>query len=394
MKPLICPQCGGKITSYLPLQDFATCGYYETKIVNEQQKPVARNEFSALPGQTFNLNSTVIAAFILGACVVFGAIILTAILNVKKEPSMPTITAYTPQSYSIPTPLPSPSPTPDPNLLEFGGKGTGDGLFQDADKIAVDKQGRIYVADETLRVQQFNEKGEFLKVWQIPAETKFYKRARSIRKIGIDSQDRLYVLVVGFVLVYENSSSDIQKIIHFEPNPIQDFAFRSDGDRLFLINNGETEYLMQINEAGKSSRRVNSFHSNAADASMSPFATGLAAIRMAVDGAGNVYSIYALGDIGSYQLSYNEEDFRIFRFTPEGKYVDKFAQTMNSCCIALDNQSRIYVSDNKLIIMFNRNGEQVFNFYADGNVDSFALDKDNNIYILNDDKVIKRPAIQ
>lgn len=108
-------------------------------------------------------------------------------------------------------------------MLEFGGKGTGDGLFQDADKIAVDRQGRIYVADKTLRIQQFNENGAFLKVWQIPTETKFYKRARSIRKIGIDHQDRLYVLVAGLVLVYENSSNELQKVIHFEPNPIQDF---------------------------------------------------------------------------------------------------------------------------------------------------------------------------
>ncbi|MDQ3372567.1 MAG: hypothetical protein M3521_01585 [Acidobacteriota bacterium] len=198
----------------------------------------------------------------------------------------------------------------------------------------------------------------------------------------------------GLILVYENASSKFSKIIHFEPNPIQDFAFRSDGDRLFLINNGEIEYFVQVDETGKSPRRVNSFHTNAADASMSPSATGLAAIRLAVDGAGNIYSIYALGDIGSYQLSYNEEDFRIFRFTPEGKYVNKFAQTMNSCCIALDNQSRIYVSDNKLIRVFSGNGEQVSNFYGDGNIDSFALDKENNIYILNDDKVIKRPAIQ
>ena len=394
MKPLICPQCGGKITGYLPLQDFATCGYCGTKIVIEQQKAASKNKPYDQPTQTFNLSSNVIAAFVVGACVVFGAMFLTAMLTGKKESPLPTLATYTPQSYSTPTPLPASTATPNPNLLEFGGKGTGDGLFQDADKIAVDRQGRIYVSDETLRVQQFNEKGEFLKVWQIPSETQFYKRARSIRKIGIDNQGRLYVLVGGLVLVYEDSSSKFSKIIHFAPNSIQDFAFRSDGDRLFLVNNGEIEYFVQVDDTGKSPRRVNSFHTNAADASMSPSDVGLASIRFAVDGAGSIYSIYALGDVGSYQLSYNQEDFRIFRFTPEGKYVDKFAQTMNSCCIVVDNQSRIYVSDKTLIIVFNKNGEQVSNFYADGNVDSFALDKENNVYILNKDKVIKRPAIQ
>lgn len=394
MKPLICPQCGGKITSYLPLQNFATCGYCATKIVLEQPTPTSQNKSVNQPTQTFSLSSSTLAAFIVVGCVIISTIFLIAMLAGKKEPQQPILSTYNSRSYSTPTPRPSPTPTPNPNLLEFGGKGTGDGLFQNANKIAVDKQGRIYVADQTMRVQQFDEKGEFLKVWQIPTETQYYKRARSIRKIGIDNQDRLYVLLAGLILVYENSSSKLQKIIHFEPNPIQDFTFRSDGDRLFLINNGEIEYFVQVDETGKSPRRVNSFHSNAADASMSPSSTGLAAIRFAVDGAGSIYSIYALGDIGSYQLSYNEEDFRIFWFTPEGKYVDKFAQTMNSCCIVLDNQSRIYVSDNKLIIVFSKNGEQVSNFYADGNIDSFALDQENNIYILNDDKVIKRPAIQ
>jgi sugar lactone lactonase YvrE len=393
MKSLICPQCGGKLTDYSPLQNFATCGYCATKIVIEQQKPASQTIPVNQPVKTFSLSFNILVSLIVGGCVVVGAIFLIAILADKKE-SKPTLPVYNPPPFAAPTPRVSPTPTPNPNLLEFGGKGTGDGLFQDANKIAVDKQGRIYVADETLRVQQFNEKGEFLKVWQIPTETQYYKRARSIRKIGINNNDQLYVLVGGLILVYENASSKFSKIIHFEPNPIQDFAFRSDGDRLFLINNGEIEYFVQVDETGKSPRRVNSFHTNAANASMSPSATGLAAIRLAVDGAGNIYSIYALGDIGSYQLSYNEEDFRIFRFTPEGKYVNKFAQTMNSCGIALDNQSRIYVSDNKLIRVFSGNGEQVSNFYGDGNIDSFALDKENNIYILNDDKVIIRPAIQ
>jgi hypothetical protein len=211
----------------------------------------------------------------------------------------------------------------------------------------------------------------------------------------VDAKDRLFVLIdYGVVLVYENETSEPQKIIHFSPNPIQDFAFRADGGRVFLVNGGESEYIVQVTDAGKTVRRVDAFHSNAADASMSPYAVGLAAIRLAVDGAGNIFSIYALGDLGSYQLSYNSEDFQIFRFTPEGKYVNKFVRTMNSVGIAVDNQSRVYISDDDSIIVYNAAGEAVGTILGLRGIAAFALDKENFVYVLINDRVIKRPAIK
>jgi hypothetical protein len=233
-----------------------------------------------------------------------------------------------------------------------------------------------------------------LKLWQIPSETGYYKRARSIEKIAVDDNDRLYVLMVGLVLVYENSSSEMSKIINFAPDSILDFAFRSDGAKLYLTSDGETESLYHITGKGKTVRRIIGFHTEAADAAMSPRGIGLAAIRLAVDGAGNIFSVYALGDLGSYQLSYNEEDFMIFRFTPEGKYVNKFVRTMNSCGIAVDNQSRVYISDNDSIKIYSNTGEQVSTVSNLPRADAFALDRQNNIYILSDDKVIKRAAVQ
>ena len=394
MKPLICPQCGGKITEYSQWQQFATCDYCQTKFVIEKQKPVeaAAPVYQSLG--TSNPNSNIIIGGIVGIClVIFGIFFFTITAN-KKEPEAVYTRTYSTPMYPTVSPRLSPAPTPNPNLLEFGGKGTGNGLFKDADSIAVDSKGRIYVADRTLRVQQFDEKGEFLKLWQIPSETSYYKRARYIEKIAVDDKDRLYVLLGGLVLIYENEGSEPLKLVHFAPNPIQDFAFRSDGGKLYLINDGSEEYLVHVNEAGKTVRRINGFHSRAADAAMSPYETGLAAIRLTVDGAGNIYSVYALGDLGSYQLSYNPEDFMIFRFSPEGKYVDKFVETMNSCGIEVDNQSRIYISENKSISIYSNNGESLASIDNLYGVDAFALDKQNNVYVLNDDRVVKRAAVQ
>jgi hypothetical protein len=174
MKPLICPQCGGKITEYAPWQNFAVCGYCETKFVVEREKPAATAQLVYEPLKTSSLSPNVFVGIVAAACLVIGGIFLIAILTNRKD-AKPDYPVYNPPRYSTPAPAFSPAPTP--NLLEFGGKGTGNGLFQEAGAIAVDSKGRIYVADNSLHVQQFDEKGIFLKLWQIPSQTKHYRRA-------------------------------------------------------------------------------------------------------------------------------------------------------------------------------------------------------------------------
>jgi sugar lactone lactonase YvrE len=395
MKPLICPQCGGKITDYNRQQKILFCPYCSTRFITEAETPPPVNfapsyETPENPDLARNLMVGVVVAI----GVIFGFGILFSLVKPKPRTNPPTYPVYvttTPQK----TVSSSPAPTPNPNLLEFGGKGTGNGLFQNADAIAVDGKGRIYVADDSLRVQQFNEKGEFLKLWQIPSQTKHYKRARTIQKIAVDDKERLYVLVGGVVQMWEQNTTDLPEVtFHAAPDFMVDFALRSDGGLLMVSVNDNIETLIFMNRSEKVTRRIEGFHTETADAALSPRETGLAAIRLAADGAGNIFSVYAFGDLGSYQLSYDTEDLVIFRFTPEGKYVNKFVQTMNSCGIALDNQSRIYISDEDQLKIYTNSGESLATVNDLGRMDAFALDRDNNIYVLSDDRVIKRPAIQ
>jgi sugar lactone lactonase YvrE/DNA-directed RNA polymerase subunit RPC12/RpoP len=396
MKPLICPQCGGKITDYDQWQKFATCQYCSTRFLIEQEKqpqlpPPVHFEPSYNSSEKLDNGQNLVFGIVAVVGLIFGAVIFLSVVITKSRPTPPTYPVY---STTTPPKIASPTPTPNLNLLEFGGKGTGNGLFQDADAIAVDKQGKIYVADDSLRVQQFNEKGEFLKVWQIPSQTIHYKRARTIQKIAVDDKNRLYVLVGGTILVYEQDASEPSNTFHAAPDFMVDFALRSDGTMLIVSSNDEIETLIFVNKAGKVTRRINGFHTETADAVLSPRETGLAAIRLGVDGAGNIYSVYAFGDLGSYELNYDSEDLMIFRFSPEAKYVNKFVQTMNSCGIEIDNQSRIYISDENSINIYTNNGELVSNVPDLGAIDAFALDTQNNIYVLADDKVIKRPAVK
>ena len=394
MKPLICPQCGGNITEYSQWQKVMNCGYCGTRFISAEENAAPEIRFEPARGATENFNQNALIGAVVAICAVFGGIIFLTFAKSKPRSTPPTYPVYKATPVS-PQRTPVPESTPDPNLLRFGGTGTGNGLFQDATAIAVDGKGRIYVADDHLRVQQFNEKGEFLNVWQIPSSGKYYKKARTIQKIAIDDKDRLFVLVGGVLQMWEQRTIELPEMTYqAAPDYIVDFALRADGGILLAYTDNNLETLAFMNRNGKITRRLEGFHTDTADAVLSPRETGLAAIRLATDGAGNIFSVYAFGDLGSYELSYNTEDLVIFRFTPDGKYVDRFVQTMNSCGIAVDNQSRVYISDEDQLKIYTASGDPVATVPDLGDIDAFALDKENNIYVVSKNQVVKRAAVR
>lgn len=396
MRPLICPQCGGQIKHYLPGQTFATCGYCATRfLIEDEMRSAQAADLSPPAGR--ELSPAAIAGIVAALLLVIGAVVLVAMMvsvNSKKTVAPVAVkpAAATPSLRA--TPLPSRSPE-DPNLLSFGGKGTGNGLFDGANSIDVDRSGRIYVSDDTLRVQQFDDKGQFLKVIRVPAKGANYDRARTINKIAVGSDGKLYVAVAGVVQVYNEDSTEPARTIQVAPDYIQDFALRSDGGVLLIVDNDQIETLIILNKAGKVLRRISGFHTDALEAAVSPQETAIEAIRVAVDGAGNIFSIYAFGDLGSYQISSNTEDFMIARFTPEVKYVNKFVQTMDSCGIEVDDQSRIYISNGRdTLQVYSNKGEAVNSISGLTSLNAFALDSKNDVYAVLDDVVVKRAGIK
>ena len=394
MEPLICPQCGGQITDYSPGQAFATCGYCGTRFLIENQirqaPAYAYDPQTEPPRQLSEISPQAIAGIVTVGT--FALLLIAVFSGLRKhDERSPTFGSY---NVNKATSTPKATTAPDPNLLSFGGKGTGNGLFQDANSIAVDKLGRIYVSDDSLRVQQFDDKGQYLKTIQVPSKGANYNKARTIDKIAVDADNKLYVAVGGVVLVYGEQSTEPIRTLQVAPDYIQDFALRSDGGLLMISDNDKIETLLFVNKAGKITKRIEGFHTDAADAAVSPKGTALAAIRLAVDGAGNIFSVYAFGDLGNYSLDYNREDLVILRYSPEGKFVNKFAQSMLSCGIAVDNKSRIYVSNGTGMEIYSKNGERMSGIDGLEDIRAFALDKDNNTYFLQKDIVIKRAAIQ
>ena len=201
MEPLICPQCGGQITDYSLGQAFATCGYCGTRFLIEKQKqqtPSYTYDPQPEQRQLPQISPQAIAGIV---TVGTFALLLIAVFSglSRHDERSPMSGAYNVNKTS---PASKPITPPDPNLLSFGGKGTGNGLFQDANSIAVDKLGKIYVSDDSMRVQQFDDKGRYLKTIQVPSKGANYNKARTIDKIAVDSDNKLYVGVGGVVIVY------------------------------------------------------------------------------------------------------------------------------------------------------------------------------------------------
>lgn len=395
MEALICPQCGGQITEYSTAKSIATCKYCSTKFLinsartgdSEISEPVYPVTEASFDPKVFTWIAVIIVFFVVGSIAI--AVMSRGSKSYQNEPRVVKTAPSTPRPGAYPTP----SPTPDPNLLKFGGKGTENGLFKGSNSIAVDAKGRIYVADDSLRVQQFDEKGNFLSVIQVPEKTSLYKKTRTIDKIAVDRENRLFIAVGGVIQVYKDGASTVSNTIHVAPDYVQDFALRSDGSLLMIADNDRLETLIYVNKAGKITRRVNGFHTNAAEADPSPQETAIELIRMTTDNKDNIYSIYAFDDGGTFTLSYDDEDMNILQFKPDATFVGKIAKSLNSCGIAVDSKGRIYVSDGGLLDVYSNTGEQVRVITGLGNITSFALGSDDSVYVLSDDTVIKRPAI-
>lgn len=435
MKVIACPQCGGLIRKFRENQTFIDCEYCDSKILVPRDKnlifDIGEKEYEAnrapknrkpnenilkkgnkevwrspfandfgypvddkLPFQkysgSFSDNKFLIALISVAAFSAF--IIFVLFLTGKNNNSRKTI-LQTPTPYKIPTPpVKIPSSTPaieDRVLLEFGGKGTGAGLFEDASEIAVDRAGNIYVSDDTKRVQRFDANGAFLNLWNVKGT-----KNETIDKLAADAEGNVYVLIGGEIVVYNGETGEQKHVLSIK-RFIYDFILRDDGGMMLVAENKNGEEIIQTDKGRRLTRRWSAIHSRAAETRID-----VNAIRLAVDGTGDFFAVCALDDVfGSY--SYDEEDLMTFRFNPEGKFVNKFAPDLMPKAIAVDNQSRIYILGGRAandpgIHIFSNTGNKlnIVRFDRFSWVNGMALDAQNNIYLVSGEKVRKLRAVE
>jgi hypothetical protein len=323
------------------------------------------------------------------ALIIVGTVFFVFLMFTLKPRRDPKPAAYQPQSPpTVPTP-PRAGRIPNEYVLTFGGEGTGQGLFKDAQEVAVDGAGNIYVSDDTLRIQKFDSQGKFLSLWTIPSSTQYFSKVRGgPDRLLADHEGRVYVVIGGVVLKFDGANGEWLGAAH-GTDYIYDAALEADGGMAIVSGKDEDDELVMLDSKGKATKRVHQFISSQLDKQIP-----VEAVKIAVDGVGNVFGIYALGSLNG-MFSYDYEDLAIFRFTADGRYVNRFGgggkepgQFDSPNAIAVDSKSNVYVCDlTKGIHVFTSDGRYLKTigtpFWAQG----MAFDAAGDLLIVGDNKV-------
>ena len=387
LEPLICPQCGGQITDYPPGATFAICSYCSTKfhVDDNKQRPIAVpspvTPVVDIPDES-DPTQTVVKIF--GGVIV--AILVVGIISGLAGKKRNTGAVYNTSTTAASTPAAAPvSPANVRDLIQ--------GQFGDARSIAVDKLGKVYLSDN-LRVQQFDDAGQFVKLLRVPGKGRNYEGADSIDKIEVADDGKLYVAVGGVILVYAENWATAPRVVQVAPDYIEDFALKPDGSMVAVSYGDNIETLLFINKQGGVTRHIEGFHTDGLKATVSPVENAIESVRLAVDSGGNIFSIYALGSHGSFMVKFKDEDLSIARFTPDGKFVKAFSPTRDAYALLIDAKDRLYVSNRDSITVYDRDGNTLGAPIVSKKLDAFTVDKAGEIYAVVDNAVAKYPPIQ
>lgn len=300
---------------------------------------------------------------------------------------------------SIRPQIPASKPTPPKSsqtganvLMSFGGEGTGDGLFKRAGAIAVDGAGNIFVADDSLRVQKFDSQGRLLNVWRLPTETRGHRRLLDgPTRLIVNRAGDVYAVVAGTFMKFDGASGAY--VGEEQGNEaVADCALLSDGSYMLVSSRAGEDNLIHLDSQGRLLKRTGKFASSVAGRPLPP-----EAFRLAVDGEGNTFALYALGALSGIHY-YDSEDLAVYRFAPDGRFLGKFGSGGSSPgqfhmpnAIAVDNQSRVYVSDLSgfEIQVFAPDGRFLKTIRAPHSINAMAFDSANNLFVLSRNKVSK-----
>lgn len=294
----------------------------------------------------------------------------------------------------------TPSPTPKASnlLLSFGKEGLGEGEFKNADSVAVDRDGNIYVGDGTLRIQKFDANGKFLQLWnvtegKVKADDKYFM---TIDNMAIDSKNRLYAVVGGKDLLRYDAATGkfIDKIQLYgekwvntpQEAEIEDIVMLND-DRLavYATSFPRGEYVIMVSPEGNQEIK---FKDLLTKQTQRPANMSKGAMLVGV-----------LGDIFLLEKMSASEGY-LYHFKPDGTYVDRFTwdgapglASFGEKTIILNSKGEIYAYNpkKKQISVLSTDGAllRTFPLEPDSSLNRMALDAAGNIYVVSDKKIEK-----
>ena len=263
--------------------------------------------------------------------------------------------------------------------MTFGSEGIGPGRFTHANSIAVDGTGHIYVGEyDNGRIQVFDAEGKFITQWM--ADTKMPLRGMAAGRQGI-----VYIAQRGIISRYEGATGKMTGQLDYpEGRGFDDVAATADGGLIAawepygsgISYSTGGDNIVRFDANGRTVRTIrNAVSSQTEGADLE--------LRIAVDGLGNIFALSTFSSA-------------VFRFTPEGKFVNRFGGTGNQPgqftapgAIAVDGKGRVYVSDIKGIQVFDANGTYLDLIKPDGGASGMVFNDQNEMLVVAGSKVSK-----
>lgn len=251
--------------------------------------------------------------------------------------------------------------------LSFGGEGTGAGLFDDPRGIAIDPAGNLFIANYSDgRVQSFDLSGNYQLLWNIGAD-------QYVKSMAADRDGNVFMVYKGDIWKYRGTDGQlIAQIQHPEDEWIEAIAATADGGLLAAVT---TDDVLRFDASGE---LVWSLPGAAEDADTVE--------DLAVDGVGNIYL-----------LTRSEA---IIVLSPEGRLLSRFGSSGDEPgqlravgAIAVDGQSRIYVSDIKGIQVYQPDGRYLDLIDVPGYAFGLAFDSQGGLWMVSNEPAVIRYRI-
>jgi DNA-binding beta-propeller fold protein YncE len=252
-------------------------------------------------------------------------------------------------------------------------------MFSDANSIAVDYQGRIYVGEYTSgRVQVFDANGHFISQWiaGVKGETNAW-----LFGLAADGNDGLYVAKGEFVYHHEAQSGKLlSRIEYADVFSVADVKTLPYGGIVVAWQPSLSDdiALSFSDSTGRIERKIRSpiIEHNAG--------RGFSNAHLAVEGSGDFYVI----DHGGTA---------VFKFSNDGTYQNRFGsegtepgQFIGTLGIAVNGQGDVYVSGAASIQAFDASGRYLgFKIDTDRTVRGMAFDLAGDLFAVADDQVTK-----
>jgi len=267
-------------------------------------------------------------------------------------------------------------------VMTFGSKGIGQGMFQNARTLGVDGNGNIVVADyENGRVQIFDPNGKFKSMFTVS------ENGKKINILGegmaVSRDGKIYIANSPDVLVYDESGQSLGKI----SGDLQGYRHVVIGadDTLYALSGFPEDNITRFKKDGSIDLQIPN--------AISSLGSNVSTSYMAVDGLGNMYITSSSADA-------------VFKYSPQGKFINQWGsknsnsnhfdpgQFYDAEGIAVDGYGRVYVSDVNTIQVFDATGKYINNF--EGYIIGLTIDSQNNVYVTTGNQVrklqVQRPS--